>query len=643
MKNVILTCVLVAGSFLKVMSQPYIFTAPATSLICPGALTNYKIIYPSGYSSCSVTWSITTGLGFFYNNITTGSNVDVTWDENKPNKVTIQAVVNYIGSGGSCSSSETATLTFTHTLRTVFGESITANTLPAVPYCTSSVNVSVDHMYIKNTGGIGQPPLTEVNDYQWTLPAGWRQSSTNNTGTFYTPLNAISIEPIPGGNCSIGGNIVVRGFAGLSSCAGQIVSQSNSKTIAITRTPVFTISASGGYNGQHQCGQTSPITFSVPAQSCTANYTWSFPSGWSGSSTSNSITLYPTGGTDVEGSITVMTSVNSGLCSITSPSFPITFSNPVISISGEGPVCTGGKVFTVDGVPPASSVWFTLSNGLVMSTGTNAVTLYAASSTYKGSGWLTANVYNSACNLSSSVTKYFWIGKPETPGSIIGSTSPTVGGTYAYSSLSDAPGATSYTWNAPTVGSPSWIVYGPINSLAVAMKVGSAYGYIKVTGINECGNGTPAMKYITPTSSGGGGGGGHGGGTAPRISFPDGLITKSQIISQLNEPEDYIDGIPNPYPNPATDELIVEYTHAKSEELVKNFMEKHGLDLYNPPYLEEAIGYNLIDLNGKIVIEARSNDTKFRMDVRNVPSGTYILGIQYGHLAVEKHKILIVK
>ncbi|HRK53185.1 MAG TPA: hypothetical protein PK185_04670 [Cyclobacteriaceae bacterium] len=364
-------------------------------------------------------WTITDGSGSYqFGSTSTSSIIFISWDDRKPNKVTLQAVIQYFdpNGSGSCASPETITRTFTHVLRSVFGETITAGTLPAVPYCnTSAVNVLVNHMYIQNTGGIAEPPLAEVNNYQWILPTGWKEVG-GASGTVYTNANAIAIEPInPSGNCSAGGNILVRGIAGLTSCAGLLVSQSYQKTIPLNRTPSFTISASGGYTGQQQCGQTTPVTFSVPAQSCASSYTWNFPSGWSGSSTSNSIVLTPSGGANVAGSITVTTSVNNGLCTLASPQFTISYSNPTLSISSGSPVCTTGSTFTLNNVPPGSSVsWQASPSSLFSSSSGSGASAFltALSSKSSGAGDITFYVSNPGCNLNAIVPGSLWVGKP---------------------------------------------------------------------------------------------------------------------------------------------------------------------------------------------------------------------------------------
>ena len=211
-------------------------------MVCPGALVDYTLNMPSGYSFCSATWSIKNGgVGSFFNNVTTGSNVKITWNEQKPNKVEIEVTVKFRPtSGGSCASPEETVLTFTHILRSVFHESFTNVGSPVnVPYCASQpvVTLGVNTMYIKNTGGADQPPLAEVERYQWILPAGWKQVGTGNTGTIHTTISTIQVEP--SNDCTSGGEVKVRGLAGgATQCVGLPFSLSNQAPIVLNRTPV---------------------------------------------------------------------------------------------------------------------------------------------------------------------------------------------------------------------------------------------------------------------------------------------------------------------------------------------------------------------------------------------------------------------
>jgi hypothetical protein len=178
-----------------------------------------------------------------------------------------------------------------YTRLSVFGQSFPSgacNNSIDVPLCSNSaINVCADKMYIKDTGGVNQPPLKEVDAYLFTIPSGWRQVSTTNTGpsTISTTANTIMIEPIS----TNGGTVTVVGS--IRNTCGQTVANSNPKTITIQRTPSVSLSSSAGSNYVARCGLTNPVSFTVTPVDCATSYTWSIPSGWSGTSSTNSITL----------------------------------------------------------------------------------------------------------------------------------------------------------------------------------------------------------------------------------------------------------------------------------------------------------------------------------------------------------------
>ncbi len=311
-------------------------------------------------------------------------------------------------------------------------------------------------------------------------------------------------------------------------------------------------------------------------------------------------------------------------------------------ISGPSLVCDSfNSTYTLN-VPTSGFVtWSTSSNMTIVSgQGTMAVVVRALSYS-NGSGWIKATLNNS-CGFYFFPQKNIYVGRPLAPGSVSGASSPTVGGIYTYSASSSAQGASSHTWYLPYGGSIPWSIYGTANTLNVKCNVGTSYGYVQAMGVNACGIGGASTKYVTPNGSGSGGGG-SGGGGIPRVSSEAPEQSTNEIKEQLNEPVDHIDGSPSPYPNPAINEIVVEFTHTKSEELVSNFIKNNNLESSAFPYLEDPIEYTLLNLFGVSVIQVASKDTHFMLDVSDVSSGTYILVIKYGHLALEKHKVLITK
>jgi hypothetical protein len=150
-------------------------------------------------------------------------------------------------------------------------------------------------MTVKNTGGVNQPPLAQMEKYEWTIPTGWKQETTGNTGTTYTTSPTIRVVPNNiNGICAGDGDLKVRAVAsGFTSCTGYY-SKSNQSTIQLRRTPTFNLTPPAGYTGQ-TCGKGASVTFTATSVSCVSSYAWTYPANWSGpaTTTNNSVTATP--------------------------------------------------------------------------------------------------------------------------------------------------------------------------------------------------------------------------------------------------------------------------------------------------------------------------------------------------------------
>ncbi|HEY8401287.1 MAG TPA: carbohydrate-binding protein, partial [Cytophagaceae bacterium] len=109
-------------------------------------------------------------------------------------------------------------------------------------------------------------PVSGATSYTWTLPSGWSGSSTST-----------SISTVAG---SSGGVISVK--------ANNNCGSSAARTLNVTvncPVPAQPSAITGNINIQSG----SPQTYSIAPVSGATSYTWTLPSGWSGSSTSTSI------------------------------------------------------------------------------------------------------------------------------------------------------------------------------------------------------------------------------------------------------------------------------------------------------------------------------------------------------------------
>jgi len=148
------------------------------------------------------------------------------------------------------------------------------------------------------------------------------------------------------------------------------------------------------------CSSTSSLTYSTPTVDG-ATFSWTLPYGWSGSSTSKSITVNPNG--NAGGNITVTPSQSCG--SITTRSLTVNTVNSIpatpVSIIGESTICSGSSnlTYSVDPVLNASSYTWTYPSGwsIVSGLNTRTITFNANSS----SGAITVKS-NNLCGSSSS-------------------------------------------------------------------------------------------------------------------------------------------------------------------------------------------------------------------------------------------------
>jgi hypothetical protein len=167
--------------------------------------------------------------------------------------------------------------------------------------------------------------------------------------------------------------------------------------------------APGSINGTANfCGTpTSPQTYTIAPVSGALSYAWNFPSGWSGSSTTNSIMINNITST---GYLTVAATNSCGVGPVSSVIVTIN-SSPVISVPS-GTICSG-KNFTL--VPSGAST-YTFSSG-------SAIVSPTVTTTYSVTGTSTAG-----CVSSSPVTSTVTV-KP-TPTITVNSGSFCAGGSF---------------------------------------------------------------------------------------------------------------------------------------------------------------------------------------------------------------------
>ncbi|SDS07993.1 T9SS type A sorting domain-containing protein [Gramella sp. MAR_2010_147] len=232
-------------------------------------------------------------------------------------------------------------------------------------------------------------------------------------------------------------------------------------------------------------------TYTVTNDATASEYIWTLPSGWSGSSTTNSITV--TTGT-TSGDITVAAKND---CGTSSPRILAVNAAPGIpntpgTITGNTAVCPGlAETYSITAVSNASEYIWTLPNGWnggTTSVTTNTPTLNITSGATGNNGNISVIASNS-CGQSSPRTLAVTVKNetPATPGTITGDATICPGISKKYT-IVPVSGATQYIWTLPSgFSAPNLTTTLPeLNVTAGA----SGSGQITVRASNDCGTST---------------------------------------------------------------------------------------------------------------------------------------------------------
>lgn len=358
MKNKLLLFFLLFASFLIYHSQSYgqvlqVTSPNITFAACPGEWINYTVNNQANpIPTCYYTWTVTNGEieGGFQNGATStisGSNmltIKIRWFEvnkTQTGKVTIKAESCDNANGNDQISPTIPILS----LKGVDPSAITGDNQVNVNVTANKV-YEIDPIDYPNVGSSDLNPK-EVSGYEWQLPNGWTVVSGGNT-------KRITVKP---DNCT-GGTIRVRGKN--TACTNGPYYSNWSPVITIART----LPNPGAITGPPSvnCTDVSTKTYSITAVTGATSYTWTKPSGWGGTSTTNSITVTPSGST--AGNITV---VANG-CTLQSQQSSLTIqlnqfdpANPP-SISGITDAVCSSTTYTLVNQPPQTTYSWSSSN-----------------------------------------------------------------------------------------------------------------------------------------------------------------------------------------------------------------------------------------------------------------------------------------
>jgi hypothetical protein len=323
------------------------------------------------------------------------------------------------------------------------------------------------------------PPIDYASSYAWTIPVGASGSSNTNT---------IAVDF---GTAAISDNIYVKG---INACGEGIPA---SKTISVNPLPVSASTISGL---TEVCQGQSTVEYSVPPIENAITYTWTLPSGATGSSTTNTITI-DYGTTAITSNISVKgdNACGEGISktmNISVNSIPL-IENSIIGLT-EVFQNQSDVYYSIPAISNATSYIWTLPEGATGTSTTNTISVNYGSSAV--SGYITvrgANVCGEGLPASLLITVD---SLPDNAGSISGLSTVHQTESGVVYTVPEIANATSYIWTLPNGASNS----KSTNSITVNFGDNAESGEITVKGHNAHGDGVvstlPVIVIPTPTA-----------------------------------------------------------------------------------------------------------------------------------------------
>jgi hypothetical protein len=317
--------------------------------------------------------------------------------------------------------------------------------------------------------------MTGATSYNWVLPAGLTGTSTTNSIT-------VAVNP----SLYTSGSVSVQA---VNSCAS-----SGAKTLALTKVLAAVTTLSGP---TFICGLTS-ATYTATAVTGATGYAWVLPTGLTGTSTTNTITVAVNPASFTSGSVSVAavnacgTGAAKTLALSKIPSTPTTITGPAAAVCA-----SSTQTYSCTAMANATSYTWAVPAGAVINSGqgTNSVSVTFPATFASGSVSVTAN---SVCG-SSTAKSLTLASRTSQPGTITGTTTNLcAGGSFSYS-ITAVTGATSYTWTAPAGCSFSGSSTG--NSVSLVVPAGFVSGTLSVVANNACGASTARTLTLSALPS----------------------------------------------------------------------------------------------------------------------------------------------
>ena len=212
-------------------------------------------------------------------------------------------------------------------------------------------------------------------------------------------------------------------------------------------------------------------TYSITAVAGATSYTWTLPSGWTGTSTTTSI---------------VATAGNSGTISVTANNLfgSSTAQTLNVVVTTVNTAVTQASATLTASASGAGYVWVDCGNNYTPIAGQTAQSFTATIS-----GSYAVIVTQSGCVDTSACYSVYINGAPAMPGTISGTESVCPGTSVTFS-ITPVNGATSYTWTLPN----GWTGSSTTNSINATVN---SSGTISVTANNSYGSSTAQTLFVT--------------------------------------------------------------------------------------------------------------------------------------------------
>jgi alpha-tubulin suppressor-like RCC1 family protein len=303
--------------------------------------------------------------------------------------------------------------------------------------------------------------------------AQWRWYADSCSGTPIGTGASIVVSP------SVTKTYFVRGES------GGCVSPGACAQITVTVNSASAPTAISGPAGA--CRNQTGVVFSVTPVSGATTYNWTLPTGATGSSTTNSISVN-FGSTFVTGNICVSVTSSCGTTPVfcrsvayysTAPSTPGTMSGPSTN------VCAGFvHTYSIAALSNALNYTWAVPAGCTLVSGQGTTSIQMTVPTGFVSGNVTVNASN--CVGTSTNRTLTVRGIPAMPGTPTGTTVGACPGTNRTYTITSVLGASSYTWSTPTAMP---IVSGQgTTSITVTIPPGFVTGNISVKANSACGS-----------------------------------------------------------------------------------------------------------------------------------------------------------